>query len=273
MSDPEPIPIELGLAAHILSSSLSPKSLWRPRGIDSKSTWCGDSGEQLGDFDLALRDLDDSLAEVVLAGVVFTMLALGVRGVDIGDCPRDCDLLAPPSGVGAQQSNLWLVSLHAAVRGVLQRASIPLTSRPESAALCSNRSLCLFTYTGLASACVILSSASLFSRSLASSRFRRYSSVRRLNASCGPCRFCTSLTETLSMWGECVASVISLCFLSSASFFIRSMKEWCALADRSPIGTSRPGRAAASTREVSFICTLCDEVSSNAWMACRIDLS
>jgi hypothetical protein len=115
----------------------------------------GERGER-GDLLVVAR----TLLGCSRAGFMCDMLLLAVRGVNVGDLngvivgdllgfartclgvlPLTCPLLL------ISLSNLWhwLEPAEESVRGVLQPASIPLISRPESAALCNSRSLCLFT--------------------------------------------------------------------------------------------------------------------------------
>jgi len=162
--------MELGLAAHIWSSSwltsvrrpprlAPPGRLCLPRGVVDASGG-GDTGEP-GD-----RGVDDLFSW--RAGIVRVILSrtldLGVEdlGAVGGECGRDrLRLLRGVFPILWSPSNLLLFSRDASVLGVLLPASIPLTSRPESTACCSKRSLCLLTKTGLTVLRAMSSSASL----------------------------------------------------------------------------------------------------------------
>jgi len=117
-----------------------------------------ESGDPGGDFEA----VDGTRCS--RAGVVRARLLLGVLGVlGCGECARECDLLVLCLGVDVPNSlsNLCPLSTAGCERGVLLPASIPLTSRPESAARCSRRSLCLLTKIGLEFCWAIVASASL----------------------------------------------------------------------------------------------------------------
>jgi hypothetical protein len=111
----------------------------------------GERGER-GDLLVVAR----TLLGCSRAGFMCNILLLAVRGVNVGDLngvivgdllgfARICLGVSPVLLISLSNLWHWLEPAEESVRGVLQPASIPLISRPESAALCNSRSLCLFT--------------------------------------------------------------------------------------------------------------------------------